>query len=335
MLSSSSLKIAFTSLSKSSTLSCLYKSNTNLIYYPVKNFASILSIERMKEKRKKQSEEKKMQNNLNSNLQSGNKAPSPTFAEKLDNLTDSVNTSVNTPINQVKTETEIPLRKRIFENPQQALIEIKKIQQKFPNQTLDMVLGLNIDPKKGDQVVRGIYRMPGGSNKIPKVMVFTSPACHEIAKNAGADFIADQQTYKNIQEGIIDFEKTICTLDTLPALKNLGRILGPKGLMPSVKVGTACTVDNLEKIIKDLKMGSREFKTDVWGQIQVPVGRLDFTDDKILKNIDSFMKVVLEKKPDAIKGRYFLYATLYTYRHSFRLDMRSMDPKSSTYFFDN
>ena len=230
---------------------------------------------------------------------------------------------------------EVSMRKRVFGNPQAALVEIKKVTQRFPNQTLDIVVGLNIDPKKGDQVVRGIYRMPGGSNKIPKVMVFTSPGCYEIAKNAGADFIADQQTYKNIAEGNIDFEKTVCTLDTLPSLKNLGRILGPKGLMPSVKVGTACTIDNLDKIIRDLKMGSREFKTDVWGQIQVPVGRLDFPEEKILANIDSFMKVVLEKKPEVIKGRYFLYATLYTYRNSFRLDMRGMDPKSSSYFYQS
>jgi large subunit ribosomal protein L1 len=324
----SSLKIAF-----SKPIPIPIKSNL-ITLIPVRSFASILSIERMKEKRKKKDEENKMTQNLKSQSQEKSSPKTASFAEKLDNLTN-ISTNLSTNASITAPAPEIPLRKRIFANPQQAIIEIKKIKQKFPNQTLDMVVGLNIDPKRGDQVVRGIYRMPGGSNKIPKVMVFTSPACHEIAKNAGADFIADQQTYKNISEGIIDFEKTVCTLDTLPALKNLGRILGPKGLMPSVKVGTACTVDNLDKIIRDLKMGSREFKTDVWGQIQVPVGRLDFTEDKILQNIDSFMKSVLEKKPEVIKGRYFLYATLYTYRHSFRLDMRSMDPKSSTYFYEN
>ena len=276
-----------------------------------KNFASILSIERLKEKRRNKLEEKNTNLNIN-NIKKEDKENKITS----------------------KSVKEIPIKNRIFENPQKALEILKTLPQKFPNQTIDMVVGLNIDPKRGDQVVRGIYSMPGGSNKIPKVCVFTSSALADLAKAAGADIIADAQTYKDISEGVINFDKTVCTLDTLPSLKNLGRTLGPLGLMPSTKVGTACTADNLQKIIKDLKMGSREFKTDIWGQVQIPVGKFDFSSEKILENIDSFMKAVVDKKPEAVKGRYLLYAMLYTYKFSFRMDIKNMDPKSSTYFMN-
>lgn len=233
---------------------------------------------------------------------------------------------------KAKEEKSVEVQTKLWSNPSLALQELKKFPQKFPNQMINMVIGLNIDPKKGNQVVRGIYKMPGGSNKIPKIMVFTSPPLHEIAKNAGADFIADEKTYKNIQEGIIDFDKTVCTLDTLPSLKNLGRILGPKNLMPSTKVGTACTADNLEKIIKELKLGSKEFKTDIYGQVNVPIGRYDYPDEKILSNIDSIMKTLQEKKPESIKGRYFLAAYINSYKHCLRIDLRALDPKSGSYF---
>jgi large subunit ribosomal protein L1 len=249
--------------------------------------------------------------------------------------------TINTVVVEKKEEKEEQIKKEIhpskklYSDPMSALIELRKIAQKFPNQMINMTIGLNIDPKKGNQVVRGIYKMPGGSNKIPKLMVFTSPALHQVAKNAGADMIADAQTFKDIQNGIIEFEKSICTLDTLPTLKNYGKILGPKGLMPSVKVGTACTADNLEKIIKELKLGSKEFKTDIWGQVDVPIGRYDYSDEKILLNMNSIMQTLLDKKPEVIKSRYFLYALMYSYRQVYRIDLRSLDPKSSSYFTKN
>ncbi len=258
-------------------------------HFARKNFASILSVQRMIEKRKKQTE---------SNI-------SPEIKEE------SKVVKVQT------TPKKINPRRRFVHSPQEALTEIKKIPKMFTNQTILITIGLNIDPKKGDQVVRGIFKMPGGSNKIPKLMVFTSQGNFEVAKAAGADMIADAQTFKNIQDGIIDFDKTVCTMDTLPSLKNYGRILGPMGLMPSVKVGTACTADNLEKIIKDLKMGSREFKADSTGQINLAIGRYDFEEDKLLANVDSLMKIVMEKKPEAIKGRYLLYVCLGIHRHSY------------------
>ena len=273
-----------------------------------KSFASIYSRMRMKEKFLNKNE--KLQTETNTNLQN-------------------INTTLN--INKENNANKSKLYGSVVE----ALADLKKTPQMRENQLIYLVVSLNIDPSKGDQVVRGIFKMPGGSNKIPKLMVFTSPGFQEAAISAGADFVADSQTFKDIQDGKIEFDKCVCTLDTLPSLKTVGRILGPKGLMPSVKIGTACTSDNLEKIIKEIKMGSRDFKTDVWGQIQSPMGKYEFPDKNILINIDSFMKTVQEKKPDSVKTRYFLYAYLYTYKQSYKIDMKSLDPKSTHYFMKN
>jgi large subunit ribosomal protein L1 len=282
--------------------------NTFSNNFQIKSFASLYSRMRMKEKVLSKTDKISL-NNINTQ--------------------DSKN-QINT-----KDDTIQKLKAKVYGSVVEALKDLKNSPQMKENQLIYLVVSLNIDPSKGDQVVRGIFKMPGGSNKIPKLMVFTSPAMQETALKAGADFIADAQTYKDIQEGKIEFDKCICTLDTMPSLKTVGRILGPKGLMPSVKVGTACTSDNLEKIIKEIKMGSREFKTDVWGQIQTPLGKYDFPEKNILMNIDSFMNSLQEKKPESVKNRYFLYAYLYTYKQSFKIDMKSLDPKSSHYFMND
>lgn len=201
-------------------------------------------------------------------------------------------------------------KRKIYDSPIEAIQDIKN--NVFFDFPVGVTVALNVDPRKGDQNVRGIYKMVGGATKIPKIIVFTSPANHDIAKNAGADFLGDLNTIKDISEGKIEFEKCVATVDWLSNLKKVGRILGPKGLMPSAKVGTACTPDNLENIIKELKQGSKEFKLDKNAQIMVPLGRTTFKAEGLLMNLDSFMKTLIERKPDTCKARYFLYAYICT-----------------------
>ena len=174
--------------------------------------------------------------------------------------------------------------------------------------------------------------MPGGAIRQTKVVAFVPPELAEKATEAGADTIGTIDTIKEIQAGEINFDKCVCTIDMLPMLKTVGRILGPQGLMPNAKVGTACTHETLVGIIKDLKQGSKEFRVDQRGQIVVPVGKRDFPIEMILKNIDSFMKVLIEKKPDSIKGRYFLSSFISSRRLSYKIDMKTLDPKTPTYF---
>lgn len=231
-------------------------------------------------------------------------------------------------------DVEIDPKKRVFTSPLEVLNELKTVPLSIKNETVDIVIGLNIDIKKGDQMVRGMFKMPGGSNKIPKLCVFTSDPFKQIAKDAGADMIGDTETLRQIKEGEINFDKCVCTIDMLPTLKQLGRILGPKGLMPNPKLGTACTSDNLESTIKDVKLGTREFRPDESGQIFAPLGRRTWPDQNLLFNLDSLMKALSEKKPESIKGRYFLYAFMTSHGRSFRLDMKSLDPKSASYFIN-
>jgi large subunit ribosomal protein L1 len=224
---------------------------------------------------------------------------------------------------------------KVYSSPIECVPVLKNNPVRGVNDTINMTVSLNIDIRKGDQNVRGVFKMPGGSNKIPKIIVFTSPDYREIAKAAGADTLGDETTVNDIlQNKPFEFDKCIATMEMIPLLKKVGRILGPKGLMPSVKVGTACTPDNLVKCIKDFKIGTREFKADVNGQIIVPIGKFEFDDNKIYMNIDSFMRSLLERKPTGVKGRYFLYAYISTRRLSCKIDMKSLDPLSSYYFMN-
>jgi large subunit ribosomal protein L1 len=222
----------------------------------------------------------------------------------------------------------------IYPSPVDALNDIQEVPITSELECVSLVVALNVDVKRGDQNIRGIFKMPGGSHKIPKIAVFTSPQYQQIAKDAGADILGNEDTVKDITDGKIDFEKCISTTEMLPLLKNVGRILGPMGLMPSTKLGTACPPEKLVDIIKDLKTGSREFKLDIYGQINVPLGKRSFPDENILRNLDSFMKVLNDKKPDGVKGRFFLYAYLVGKKKSYRVDMKSLDPKSSSYFMN-
>ncbi len=226
-------------------------------------------------------------------------------------------------------------KKKNWTSPIEALNDMKKQPIRSEHEIIQLTIGLNVDYRKGDQNVRGIFKMPGGSTKTPKVIAFVPPELADKARSAGADSIGDNETIKEIQNGQINFEKAVCTIEMLPMLKNVGRILGPLGLMPNAKIGTACSHDKLENIIKDLKLGSKEFRVDARGQIIVPIGKRDFTEDNILKNIHSFMTVLIERKPETIKGRYFLYAFINARRLSYKIDMKSLDPKTNSYFMNS
>jgi len=236
--------------------------------------------------------------------------------------------------NVSQDQSNLTQQNKSWPSPIYALEDMKKQPIRAEHETIQLTVGLNVDYRKGDQNVRGIFKMPGGSTKTPKVIAFVPEDLAEKARAAGADFIGDHETIKDIQNGQINFEKCVCTIEMLPMLKNVGRILGPLGLMPNAKIGTACEHDKIENIIKDLKLGSKEFKVDARGQIIVPVGKRDFPLENVLQNIHSFMLVLIEKKPETIKGRYFLYAYLNSRRLSYKIDMKSLDPKINAYFMN-
>lgn len=242
---------------------------------------------------------------------------------------------LNQKTENMQTQNANVIKNKVWPSPIDALKDMKTKPKLSEIEVIQLNVGLNVDYRKGDQNVRGIFKMPGGALKTPKVVAFVPPELADKATTAGADFIGDSDTIKEIQNGQINFEKCVCTIEMLPMLKNVGRILGPLGLMPNAKIGTACTADKLENIIKDLKLGSKEFRVDPRGQIIVPVGKRDFSIENVLENIHSFMNVLVEKKPDSIKGRYFLYAFLSSRRLSYKIDMKTLDPKTNSYFMQS
>jgi len=246
---------------------------------------------------------------------------------------ESLNPKLTTVLNQTKSNT-VSEKQKSWPSPIEALQDMKKQPVRGEHEVIQLTIGLNVDYRKGDQNVRGIFKMPGGSTKTPKVIAFVPAELAEKATASGADLIGDHETIKEIQNGQINFERCVCTIEMLPMLKNVGRILGPMGLMPNAKIGTACMHDKLEGIIKDLKLGSKEFRVDSRGQIIVPIGKRDFPVDNVLENIHSFMTVLIEKKPETIKGRYFLYAFVNARRLAYRIEMKALDPKTNSYFMN-
>lgn len=155
---------------------------------------------------------------------------------------------------------------------------------------------------KKETVIRGVRQCPGGSMKVPKIAVFTSPAFYDLAKQNGADIIADENTYNNINNGNVDFDLAIATLDVMNQVKNLGRILGPVGLMPSPKVGTAVMPDKLSAAIQNFKKGHSEFRSNKHGIITFALGRLSFSEKDLLSNLDDFLVELFPKKPLYMKN---------------------------------
>lgn len=242
----------------------------------------------------------------------------------------------NTPKVQIELSEAQKQKMTLYTNPDEIFDDMKANKDKSDKDpTVDIVVALNVDPKKGDQVVRGIYKMPGGAHKVLKLCVFTSPEFQEGALKAGADYIGTEETIKDIQNGIINFEKLVCSMEMLPVLKGVGKILGPMGLMPNTKVGTAAKPENLEQIIRDIKLGSKEFKVDPSGQVHGPLGKLSYSNERLKMNLDSFMRTLLSRKPESIKTRYFMFAYLTTTRgRSYQLNLKYFDPNSTTYFYN-
>jgi large subunit ribosomal protein L1 len=170
------------------------------------------------------------------------------------------------------------------------------------DETVEMALRLGVDPRHADQMVRGSVALPNGLGKQVKVLVFAKGQKEKEAQEAGADYVGAEDLIEKIQKGWLDFDKTIATPDIMGAVSKLGKILGPRGLMPNPKVGTV-TFD-IAKTVKEMKAGRVEFRVDKAGNLHVPVGKISFGKEKILENINSLLEIVIRLKPSSSKGTY-------------------------------
>ncbi len=168
--------------------------------------------------------------------------------------------------------------------------------------SVDIAIRLGVDPRHADQMVRGTATLPNGIGKPVRVLVFSKGEKEKEALDAGADFVGSEDLAEKIQKGWLEFDKAVATPDMMSVVGKLGRILGPRGMMPNAKVGTV-TFD-LDKAVKDLKAGKIDFRVDKAGIIQTTMGRVSFGVDKLLQNVAFFMDTILRLKPASSKGAY-------------------------------
>ena len=174
--------------------------------------------------------------------------------------------------------------------------------------TVEVSFKLNIDPRKAEQNLRGAVSLPNGTGKTVRVLVIAKGAKAQEALAAGADYAGDAEYLEKIKEGWFEFDTIIATPDMMGELGKLGRILGPKGLMPNPKTGTVTM--NIEQTVKEFKAGKVEYRTDKVGNIQVPVGKVSFADDKLAENIKAIYNQIVRIKPQTVKGVYIQNLTI-------------------------
>lgn len=178
------------------------------------------------------------------------------------------------------------------------------------DETVDMAVRLGVDPRQADQNIRGTVVLPHGMGKAVRVLAFAKGEKEGEAQEAGADIVGAENLIKKISEGWLDFDKAVATPDMMGAVGRIGKILGPRGLMPNPKTGTV-TLD-IAKAVKEIKAGKLEFRVDKAGIIHAPIGKASFGTDKLLDNARAVLTSVLRAKPASAKGNYVLGVTLST-----------------------
>jgi len=178
------------------------------------------------------------------------------------------------------------------------------------DETVEMAVRLGVDPRQADQNVRGTVSLPHGMGKTVRVLAFAKGEKEKEAQEAGADFVGSEDLIKKISEGWFDFDKTVATPDMMAAVGRIGKVLGPRGLMPNPRTGTV-TAD-IGKAVKEIKAGKLEFRVDKAGIVHVPVGKASFNPEKLTDNAKAVLTSILRAKPASAKGNYVRGVTVST-----------------------
>ena len=191
--------------------------------------------------------------------------------------------------------------------------------------TVEVAFNLNLDTKKADQQLRGSMVLPNGTGKTKRVLVIAKGEAAEAARTAGADYVGDVDMIDKIaNENWFDYDVIVATPDMMAQLGKIGRVLGPKGLMPNPKTGTV-TMDT-EKAVSDIKKGMVEYKTDSYGNVHTVIGKVSFDDAKLLENLNYVVSTIAKTKPTAVKGKYILNISVSsTMGPGIKLDQNSFD----------
>jgi large subunit ribosomal protein L1 len=197
---------------------------------------------------------------------------------------------------------------------------------KFPkakfNETVELAFKLGVDPKQSDQMVRGTVPLPHGSGKVVRVLVFARPGvAADAAKSAGAEYVGFEDLIKRCTEGWLDFDVAIASPEAMSEVRKLGKVLGPRGLMPNPKTGTV--TEDTAKAVKEVKAGRVEFKVDKGGNLHVPIGKVSFSPLQLMENARAVIEAVTKSRPHTAKGQFINTCTLSaTMSPPVRVDMK-------------
>jgi large subunit ribosomal protein L1 len=198
--------------------------------------------------------------------------------------------------------------KEKLHSPKEAVILVKETSRAKFDETVEAAVKLGVDPRHADQQIRGAVVLPYGTGKTKKVLVFAKGEKAKEAEQAGADYVGAEEMVEKIQGGWLDFEVVVATPDMMGAVGKLGRLLGPKGLMPNPKTGTVTF--EVDRAVKEIKAGKITYRVDKAGIIHAPIGKVSFEEDKLLENYSTLMETLIKAKPPAAKGQYLRSITL-------------------------
>jgi large subunit ribosomal protein L1 len=198
-------------------------------------------------------------------------------------------------------------RQRLY-SPAEAVELVKETAKARFDETVELAVRLGVDPRRADQIVRGTVSLPAGTGKEVKVAVFAAGDKAEEARQAGADVVGSDDLVSRVEGGFLDFDVAIATPEMMSQVGRLGRLLGPRGLMPNPKSGTV--TNDVGKAVADFKAGRVEYRTDRVGNVHVPVGKASFPKAKLLENVRAVIEELQRAKPAAAKGRYLRSVTL-------------------------
>lgn len=209
--------------------------------------------------------------------------------------------------------------------PQEAVELAKKASYAKFDESVELHFRLGVNPRHADQQVRGVAPLPHGLGKTIRVLVFTQGDGERIAKEAGADFVGSDDLVKQIEGGWLEFDVAVATPDMMPKIGKLGKILGRRGLMPNPKSGTVAQAEDIPRVINEVRQGRIEFKLDRTALIHLPIGKVSFSDDRLVENLSSVIEAVIAAKPSGAKGQYIRSVAITTSMGpGIKLDIRSI-----------
>ncbi|HQN05712.1 MAG TPA: 50S ribosomal protein L1 [Anaerolineaceae bacterium] len=198
-----------------------------------------------------------------------------------------------------------------YYSPREAIALVKETSITKFDGTVEVHMRMGLDPRQADQQVRDVVVLPNGLGKTVRVLVFAQGEGVSIAQSAGADYVADSDEWiTKIQSGWTDFDVAISTPDMMGKAGKLGRVLGPRGLMPNPKAGTVVGAEDLPRVIQEARAGRVEFRLDKTANIHVPLGKVSFSEDKLYENLSALMDAIRKAKPSAAKGTYIRRITV-------------------------